>query len=667
MFRSKFCSSIAITFAAVLATAAPTWACTGIRVEADFDRIRDNPSGNFCLRQNIFHFDRSFQSIESFSGTFDGQGHLLVGLPTNLFNTLQGTVKNLTIGSVELNANDGFLFNGSNLFIGIVAGDLESPGLILNVGAFGTIDLRQTTTVAIAGGLVGFANSGTEIRDSQTNVKIIASPDFGIYAGGLVGRLVDGTIAGSDSRGNISKLAGATAGGIAGSAEGNALVTRTSANMILSTADGAGNTIAGGLIGLIGPAAQVQDSTASGYIYAGDASALGGFAGKNFGSVTRSVATTVLHGQGTSVIGGFIGDNSGTVSKSMSTGDANGFGPGNRIGGFFGDTSGSASECAALSRTDGLGTQLAMGGFSGETFGTALTSVSYAIGRVLGGPKEVVGGFNGVLDSGGQIASSYWTPATTEQKESHGGAPLGPQSLLTHLPPGFPHEDWRQTRGASLPYLAENVGDPHFLQAQLTAIIEPPDDDPKTNAAPAAAHWSVYVFPPLGQFDDLAYADAATHEDAAALGTVYAMLGRGIGFADGVTPLQNVTIDTYFNDATQKTIWTGAIKQHAKRGSWTQIAKSEPIGDGNVIGALRAHRAVIVSGTYDNGDGQKTHYLLATSFTDKNDGSITGLVADDPWTGHQVLIDPDSKAVSRPADFPLHGFQVTRFQTVTLD
>jgi hypothetical protein len=115
----------------------------------------------------------------------------------------------------------------------------------------------------------------------------------------------------------------------------------------------------------------------------------------------------VLHGQGTSAIGGFIGDNSGTVSKSMSTGDANGFGPGNRIGGFFGDTSGSASECAALSRTDGLGTQLAMGGFSGETFGTALTSVSYAIGRVLGGPKEVVGGFNGVLDSGGQIASSY--------------------------------------------------------------------------------------------------------------------------------------------------------------------------------------------------------------------------------------------------------------------
>jgi hypothetical protein len=206
------------------------------------------------------------------------------------------------------------------------------------------------------------------------------------------------------------------------------------------------------------------------------------------------------------------------------------------------------------------------------------------------------------------------------------------------------------------------------LQAQLTAIIAPPDDGPRaTTAQPAAAHWSVYVFPPLGQFDDLAYATVATHEDAAALGTVYTILGRGIGFTDGVAQLQNVTIDTYFDDATKKTAWTDAIKQHARRGRWTQIAAAEPIGENNVIGALRAHHAVIVSGTYDNGDGRKTHYLLATSFTDKADGSITGLVADDPWTGHQVLIDPDSKAVSRPAHFPLHGFKVTRFQTVALD
>jgi hypothetical protein len=656
-----------MALAAALTTAAPASArCTRISKDTDVEKIRTNPAGSFCLTQDIV-LTQPFAPIDTFAGTLNGKGHTMTGLQNNIFNTLTGTVEKLHIVGANLDAEDGFLFTATNRYIGIVAGDLEYPGAILNVSVGGKLSLLGTATAVIAGGIVAFAGDGTDITNSQAEIAVQVTTDLTTYVGLIAGRVVDGTITQSSAVGTIAGIENnAKVGGFVGSIEGKALISGSSAYSALGDADpstAGDNSFAGGFAGFIGPGARIEESAAASSLGFRNGNALGGFAGTNFGTVARSVASTLIHGLGSNALGGFIGDNEGTVSQSLADGSVFGDSTLNRIGGFFGATSGSTSECAALALAQGGDGQLAVGGFSGETFGAALTSLSYAIGKVIGGPQAVVGGFNGVLDSGGQIVSSYWTPATTGQKESRGGAALRVETFLSHLPPGFPPTDWKLTKGVATPYLDLPVGGDAF-QAQLAMVIQSAQ---RERITPAAAHWSVYVFPPLGQFNDLAYAAPAAHEDAAALGAVYAILGRGIGMTDGIAKLQDVTIDTYFDDATQTTSWRGLIKQHATRGPWTQIAAAEPIGESNIIGAIRAHQTVIVSGSYDNGDGRKTHDLLATSFTDKKDGTVTGLVADDPWTGRQVLIDPISKAVTAPANFPLQGFNVTRFQTVTLN
>jgi hypothetical protein len=56
--------------------------------------------------------------------------------------------------------------------------------------------------------------------------------------------------------------------------------------------------------------------------------------------------------------------------------------------------------------------------------------------------------------------------------------------------------------------------------------------------------------------------------------------------------------------------------------------------------------------------------MLATSFIVDGGGTVTAVVANDPWTGRQVRIDPSTKTVTSPTDFPLENFKVIGFRTV---
>jgi hypothetical protein len=42
------------------------------------------------------------------------------------------------------------------------------------------------------------------------------------------------------------------------------------------------------------------------------------------------------------------------------------------------------------------------------------------------------------------------------------------------------------------------------------------------------------------------------------------------------------------------------------------------------------------------------------------------VVANDPWTGRQVLINPATKRVVSPAGFPLAGFEIDGYRPATL-
>jgi hypothetical protein len=102
-------------------------------------------------------------------------------------------------------------------------------------------------------------------------------------------------------------------------------------------------------------------------------------------------------------------------------------------------------------------------------------------------------------------------------------------------------------------------------------------------------------------------------------------------------------------------------------GPLTDIAATTHLTTANVIGEMNVHRLVILRGTFSKGNGATaTHWVLATLYT-KVDGSVRTVVANDPWTGTQVEIDPVTKKVVTPANFPLKNFTVDGYQPVTVN
>jgi hypothetical protein len=53
-----------------------------------------------------------------------------------------------------------------------------------------------------------------------------------------------------------------------------------------------------------------------------------------------------------------------------------------------------------------------------------------------------------------------------------------------------------------------------------------------------------------------------------------------------------------------------------------------------------------------------THWMLATAVL-KTGGTVTGIVANDPWTGRQVIIDPATWRVSWPSNYATANFTYT--------
>jgi hypothetical protein len=179
----------------------------------------------------------------------------------------------------------------------------------------------------------------------------------------------------------------------------------------------------------------------------------------------------------------------------------------------------------------------------------------------------------------------------------------------------------------------------------------------------------LYTFLPISQLDLSQYAATVQHADEASLAAAYTIIARAVGVTDEVDALTDVAIDKYFwSDATETAKWRGPVTQHATRGPLNAVAPKVQLDESNVIGALRAHDVVLLRGKYRPETGGKaTQWMVATSFTTDADGNVTAVVADDPWTGLQVRIDPATKQVIAPADFPLGHFTVNAFQTVTLN
>ncbi|MCM3260619.1 S-layer homology domain-containing protein [Paenibacillus lautus] len=150
------------------------------------------------------------------------------------------------------------------------------------------------------------------------NLGISAQVNGGSYAGGLVGHLLGGSIINSHSQGsvasgNITGYGGVSvAGGLAGAANGDSTILRSSSTAAVKSGD-ASNQYAGGLVGSQG-AGSISDSYATGTVTnsGGDHFFFGGgLAGQMiYGTITNSYSSTAIMQSGSVTyytVGGFIG------------------------------------------------------------------------------------------------------------------------------------------------------------------------------------------------------------------------------------------------------------------------------------------------------------------------------------------------------------------------
>ncbi len=183
-------------------------------------------------------------------------------------------------------------------------------------------------------------------------------------------------------------------------------------NVKLSNANVVGSYQSGLFVGWNQAGGSISNCHAQGKLNA--SYGIGGFVGRNDGTITGSSADVAL--QGVDSLGGFAGVNKGTIGNSFSLGSVVGSNPTRGIvGGFVGDNySGTISD--SYSRSSAAGVSFNVGGFFGQNEATLVNC--YSTGAVAGSAANV-GGFGGL--NTGTVTSSYWDTQTSGLGASSGG------------------------------------------------------------------------------------------------------------------------------------------------------------------------------------------------------------------------------------------------------
>lgn len=166
-----------------------------------------------------------------FYGTFDGAGHTISGLHIDkteggccgLFGVCAGTIENLTVtGSITCVAAD------VHSAVGGIAG-LVVGGHISNCTADLTIDSNRLSLGMYAGGVVGQIKEGT-IRGCRSSTRFENVLGNFLYLGGVAGAAEDSRVAHCTFDGSIQVLGGPgyyiDAGGVVGNVQGHSTVVR---------------------------------------------------------------------------------------------------------------------------------------------------------------------------------------------------------------------------------------------------------------------------------------------------------------------------------------------------------------------------------------------------------------------------------------------------------
>ena len=251
------------------------------------------------------------------NATFDGGGHTIRGLETNLFGTINGgTVRNLRLVDVEI--------------------DIDAP-----VGA------------------LAMANA---IGSTVENVSVSGLVRGGAEVGGIVGRN-NGTVRNVSVSGTVIGATN-TVGGVVGQNLLGAYVLNSTVRAVVS---GSGDSV-GGVAGINN--GTVEASFATGPVNSGNNN-VGGVAGMNNGIVQNSFAIGNIEGR--DATGGVVGSNQGRVENVFATGNVIGY---NNVGGIVGENSASGIAIENSVALNPSVTAIQAGGNVGRIAGLAPAGLS---------------------------------------------------------------------------------------------------------------------------------------------------------------------------------------------------------------------------------------------------------------------------------------------------
>ncbi len=271
--------------------------------------------------------------------------------------------------------------------------------------------------------------NGTEVRELSSGITPVASKFYNITLNKDKGYTDDGqgnyTVTSAEGLKNIAKLVNDGNTGIDITLTGNITLTgdwtpigTSISNAYKGTFDGGGHTITGltvttsdqyaGLFGYIGSGGTVKDVTLEEVKIESnnDMSAVGGVAGRSYGTLENCSVSGSVSGSGNNgIAGGVVGYQSGgflTGCSSSATVNA-----GNAAGGVAGLTDSGATLTACYATDDvtlvsnGTGTYYA-GGVVGDNINRSTVIACYAWGSVTGSGSGTiyVGGVTGTNDEG---------------------------------------------------------------------------------------------------------------------------------------------------------------------------------------------------------------------------------------------------------------------------
>ncbi len=401
--------------------------------------IWGNLSGNYVLGADIdasasagwnggLGFSPIGTAAAKFTGSFDGQGHVIEGLTIDRLGVdgvgLFGYANAASLGNVGLsNAN----VQGRN-YVGILLGRGEGGTHIDSAWSSGTLFSNSTqSNLGGVGGLAGWQVGIVSNSHSSVDVEGYAS------VGGLVGILHAGNdstiptqITHSHATGNVRAAVGA-GGGLVGISNGRV-------DNSYATGDVSGGRSLGGLVGI----ARVSDywtNAQSGNIYLQDLYNINYATGDVTGNQSVLGAGTQQNAYG-NYIGGLIGEMQGfvTVGNSFATGNVSGY---NGVGGLVGyipPHGGGHIQNVKLVNTYAAGGTVTgndwVGGLVGLVDGYVSIQQSYSASGLLTGTaaNAKVGGLFGWQTTNAaliSVVSAVWNRETTGTDHASGEDFLG--------------------------------------------------------------------------------------------------------------------------------------------------------------------------------------------------------------------------------------------------